>query len=247
MHTDRKRLSVVGIGPGEESQLTGLAVQTLVESDLIVGYTVYVELVREIFPEKEFLATPMMRETERCRAALAAADEGKRVALICSGDAGVYGMASPVLALAKDYPEVSVRVIPGVTAALSGAALLGSPLTGDFAVISLSDRLTPMEHIEKRLRLAARGGFCICLYNPESRSRSGYLARAVRILMEELSGDTVCGAAKNIGREGEVCEVMTLEKLLAYEADMFTTVFIGNENTENIGGSMVTPRGYRDL
>ncbi len=247
MSLEKKLLSVVGIGPGEESQLTGLAVQALVEADLIVGYTVYVELVRGLFPEKEFLATPMMRETERCKAALDTANEGKRVALICSGDAGVYGMASPVLTLAKAYPDVTIHVIPGVTAALSGAALLGAPLTGDFAVISLSDRLTPMEKIEKRLRLAAQGGFCICLYNPESRSRSGYLARAVRILMEILPGETVCGAAKNIGREGELCEVLTLEKLLSYDADMFTTVFIGNEDTKEIGGRMVTPRGYREL
>ena len=186
---------------------------------MIVGYTVYVELAEQYYPEKEFLTTPMRRETERCRLAFSEASKGRTTAMICSGDAGVYGMAGLILEIGREYPEVSVEIVPGVTAASSGAAVLGAPLMHDFAVISLSDLLTPWETIEKR--------------------------RACEILMEEKSPDTVCGAVKNIGREGEESQVMTLGELSGYEADMFTTVFVGNSQTMELSGAMVTPRGYR--
>ena len=166
-------------------------------------------------------------------------------AMICSGDAGVYGMAGLILEIGREYPEVSVEIVPGVTAASSGAAVLGAPLMHDFAVISLSDLLTPWETIEKRLRAAAMGDLCVCIYNPSSKKRAGYLRRACEILMEEKSPDTVCGAVKNIGREGEESQVMTLGELSGYEADMFTTVFVGNSQTMELSGAMVTPRGYR--
>lgn len=166
---------------------------------------------------------------------------------ICSGDSGVYGMAGLVLQMAEAYPDVNVEVIPGVTAALGGGAILGAPLGHDFAVISLSDLLTPMEVIEKRLRAAAEADFIICLYNPSSRKRHDYLERACRILLEYKSGETACGYVQNIGREGEAVHLLTLAELEKTPVDMFTTVFIGNKETQMLNGCLVTPRGYRDV
>lgn len=237
------RLSVVGIGAGNYEGMTVGAVRALERADLIVGYTAYCDLMRPYFSEKTFLSTPMMREVERCRLALQQASEGKRVALICSGDAGIYGMASPVLELAGAY-GVKVEIVAGVTAAASGAALLGSPLTNDFAVISLSDLLTPMETIEKRLECAAAGDLAVVLYNPASKRRADHLRRACEILLRRRAPETVCGVAKNIGRAGEETKLMTLAELKEYPADMFTAVFIGNSATRVIDGKMVTPRGY---
>lgn len=240
-----KYLAVVGIGPGAVEMMTGRAIEILEACDCIAGYSVYVDLVKERFPGKDFLTTPMRKEEERCLAALREADGGRRVALICSGDAGVYGLAGLIFELGRQFPEVEIEVVPGVTAALSGAALLGAPLIHDFALISLSDLLTPWAKIEKRLRCAAEADFCIVLYNPSSRRRSDYLKKACDILLESLPGDRLCGVARNIGREGASAELMSLEELREAEADMFSTIFIGNASTREIAGRMVTPRGYR--
>lgn len=244
-----KKLTVVGMGPGEYESMTLRAVKALNTCDVIVGYTVYVDLAKPYFPDKEFLTTPMKREIERCEMAFAEAEKGRSVVMICSGDAGIYGMAGPILELGEKHPEVEIEVIPGITAALSGGAVLGAPLMHDFAVISLSDLLTPWETIENRLDAAAKTDFSICLYNPSSRKRADYLKRACEIFLRYKSSDTVCGIVKNIGRDGETKKVMTLAELRDYEADMFTTVFIGNSRTEKsvFGGQnwMVTPRGYR--
>ena len=188
--------------------------------------------------------TPMRREEERCARALREAAEGKKVVLICSGDAGVYGLAGLAIEMAAEFPEVEIRVVPGVTAALSGAARLGAPLIHDFAVISLSDLMTPWETIEKRLRMAAEGDLVIVLYNPSSRKRADYLQRACDILLETLPSEQVCGTVRNIGREGEETRICTLEELRGIQADMFTTVFVGKRSTKRIGDRMVTPRGY---
>ena len=239
-------LFVVGIGPGDAGGLTGRAREALEKATLVCGYTLYVELLRPLCPEKAFYTTGMTAELERCRYCLEKAAAGETVALVCSGDAGVYGMAGPVLELAPEYPGVKIQIIPGVTAALSGAALLGAPLGHDFCVISLSDRLTDWALIEKRLRLAARGDFAICLYNPASRHRRDYLQKACDILLEEKSGDTVCGLARRVGREGESWEILNLRALRDAECDMFCTVFIGSSRTRLVGGRMVTPRGYRE-
>ena len=239
------RLYVIGIGPGKRAGMTLEADEALAQTDIIIGYSKYVELVRPYYPDKEYKDTGMTRETERCRAALALAHEGKNVALVCSGDSVVYGMAGLIYELAAEYSGVEITVIPGVTAALSGGAILGAPLGHDFAVISLSDLLTPWETIEKRLRAGAAGDFCMSLYNPGSHKRTDYLQRACDILLETLPETTVCGLAMQIGREGEDFRVLTLGELRHTTVDMFTTVFIGNSMTRNIGGRMVTPRGYR--
>lgn len=239
------KLYVVGIGPGDYEEMTVRAVRTLEQCQVIVGYTVYVELVREHFPEKEFLTTPMRQELERCRLALGTAQAGKTTAMICSGDAGVYGMSGVLLELSADYPEVSVEVVPGVTAAVSGAAVLGAPLMHDFAVISLSDLMTPWELIEQRIEAAAKADFSICLYNPSSKKRADYLKRACDILLRYRKGSNVCGTVSNIGREGMCSRTYTLEELRKAETDMFTTVFVGNSQTKLIDGKIVTPRGYQ--
>ena len=239
------KIYVVGIGPGEYEQLTMRAANALKNCDTIVGYTVYVDLVKEHFPEKEFLTTPMRKEVDRCVLAFEEAKKGKNVAMICSGDAGVYGMSGLMLEIGEDYPDIEVEIIPGVTAATGGAAVLGAPLIHDFAVISLSDLLTPWEKIEKRLLLASEADFAICLYNPSSRKRHDYLQKACDLMLTYKSPDTVCGIVRNIGREEESGSVMTLKELRDTQVDMFTTVFVGNSMTREINGKMVTPRGYR--
>ncbi len=235
----------MGIGPGEYEGMTIKASRALENSDVIVGYTVYVDLVREHFPGKSFLTTPMKKEIERCELAFQEAERGKNVAMICSGDAGVYGMASPLLEIALREGFEDVEIIPGVTAALSGAAELGAPLSDDFCVISLSDLLTPWEFIEKRLLSAAEGEFCIALYNPSSKKRAGHLKKACGILMSYLPGDTACGYVRNIGREGFEKKICTLKELQDENTDMFSTVFIGNSKTRIADGKLITPRGYK--
>lgn len=239
------KLYVVGIGPGGYEQMTVKAVKVLEECDIIVGYTVYVDLVAEHFAGKEMLTTPMRQEEKRCRMASDEVMKGRNTAMICSGDAGVYGMSGLIYEISRDYPGIEIEIVSGVTAALSGGAVLGAPLMHDFAVISLSDLMTPWTLIEKRLAAAASADMAICLYNPSSKKRRDYLNKACRIVMQAALPETVCGIVKQIGREGESCQVMTLQELSNYEADMFTTVFIGNSTTKVINGKMVTPRGYK--
>lgn len=242
---EKHKIYVVGIGPGEYEKMTIQAAQVLKSCDVIVGYTVYVDLVREHFGDKEFLTTPMRQEVKRCQMAFEEAKKGRTVAMICSGDAGVYGMAGLMLEIGADYPDCEVEVVAGVTAALGGAAVLGAPLIHDFALISLSDLLTPWEKIETRLKCAAEGDFVVCLYNPSSMKRRDYLRRACELMLEYKGADTVCGIVANIGREGENMELTTLGELKDKQVDMFTTVFVGNSQTMVLGGRMVTPRGYK--
>lgn len=178
------RVYVVGIGPGAGKQMTEEAREVLNACDTIIGYTVYVDLVKEQFPEKEFLTTPMKQEVKRCKMAFEEAMKGKKVAMICSGDAGVYGMAGLMYEVGVEFPKAELEIVPGITAAIGGAAVLGAPLIHDFAVISLSDLLTPWEKIEKRVRAAAMADFVICLYNPSSRKRHDYLEKACNMMLE---------------------------------------------------------------
>ena len=212
-----KCVSVVGIGPGNELYLSIAAKET------------------------------MTKEVDRCKMALEKAAEGNAVSVVCSGDAGVYGMAGLVYELSVDYPDVEIDIVPGISAVLSGSAVLGAPIGHDFAVISLSDLLTPWELIEKRLALAGEGDFCICLYNPSSHKRKDYLKKACEILLKFKGEDTICGYVRNIGRDGEEYHITNLLELKDTEVDMFTTVFIGNANTKVIDDKMVTPRGYKGV
>lgn len=237
-------LYVIGLGPGGKDEMTPKAIRALSECDVVVGYTGYLDLVRADFPQKAWIATPMKQEIDRCKQAIEQVLAGHTVAMVCSGDAGVYGMAGLLLELSQAYPPVKIEVIAGVTAACSGAAVLGAPLMHDFAVISLSDLLTPWQKIETRLRCAAQGDFVICLYNPSSRKRADYLQRACDILLEYQPPDTVCAWVRNIGRDGEESAVLPLSQLRDTQTDMFTTVYIGNSQTKQINGRMVTPRGY---
>ena len=238
---------VVGLGPGDPRFLTAQAQSALTQAEVLCGYTVYLDLVRPYFPDKLYYSTGMTKEIDRCRWALETARSGRAVALVCSGDAGVYGMASPLLELAEHFPDVTVEVVPGLTAALSGGAVLGAPLAHDFCVLSLSDRLTPWEVIERRLAAAAMGDFCIALYNPSSKKRTDHLRRACDILLEIVPPETVCGLVRSIGREGESCTLTTLGELRDTQVDMLTTVFVGNSRTRVMDGRMVTPRGYRGV
>ena len=237
-------LYVVGLGPGGSRWMTWEARAALEQAEVLCGYTVYLDLIRGEFPDKEYFSTPMTQEIERCRAALERARSGRTTALVCSGDAGVYGMAGPVLELAPQFPEVGIQVVPGVTAALAGAAVLGAPLMHDFTVLSLSDLLTPWEVIRRRLELAAQGDFVLCLYNPSSRRRRDHLRMACDIVLAHRGPETVCGWVRNAGRAQEEHQVLTLGELQEAQVDMFTTVFIGSAATRRIGDRMVTPRGY---
>ena len=237
-------MTCVGLGPGGSQDMTYRARAALDAANVIVGYDSYIDLIRADYPKTELLSTPMRKEVDRCRMALGRAAEGAHVAVVCSGDPGIYGMAGLLLELVPEYPGVTVEVVPGVSAANGGAAVLGAPLMHDWCTISLSDLMTPWEKIERRLVAAAESDFCIALYNPSSRKRADYLRRACDILLARLSPDTVCGYVRAIGREGEQSEVLTLRELRDTQVDMLTCVFVGNSQTRVVDGRMVTPRGY---
>ena len=241
------KLYVAGIGCGSRDGITLEAEMAVLDSDIVVGYTVYTEQIKRFYPEKECISTGMKQERERVELALENAAGGKKVALVCSGDSQLYGMAGLAIELSVNYPGVDIEVIAGVSAAFSGGAVLGAPMTHDLALISLSDLLTPMEKIIKRLRCAAEGDFVIALYNPSSKKRADYLQKACDIVLGYRSPETVCGIVSNIGREGQQSRVLMLNELRETQVDMFTTVFIGNSETKVINGKMVTPRGYRNV
>lgn len=239
------KLVLVGIGPGSIDCMTREVYAALGSANIVVGYSVYIELVKPFFPQKEYLSTPMKKEEERCRLALLKANSGNNVVFICGGDSGIYGLASLAYMIAyKEFKDVAIEVLPGVTAASAGASVLGAPLVTDFAVISLSDALTAWSTIEKRLRGASSADFCIVLYNPSSKKRFDYLKKACSVLLEVLPKNTVCGIVENISRDNENSVVCTLEELYNMRVNMFTTVFIGNSTTVNVNGKMITPRGY---
>lgn len=241
------KLYVVGFGPGNFSSMTVEACSVIERCGLIVGYTTYTDIIKKYYPQKKYYSTPMKKETDRVKYALERASEGTQTALICSGDSGVYGMAGLALELSAKYPNVEIEIVTGITAALSGGAVLGAPLTHDFAVISLSDLLTPWEKIKKRIECAAAADFVICIYNPSSKKRSDYLQIACDIMLKFKSGETICGYVKNIGREGQESGILTLSQLRNFHADMFTTVFVGNSETKVINNKMITPRGYKNV
>ena len=239
------KIYIVGMGPGTGEMMTPQADHALCGSDVIVGYPVYLKLLGGKYRKKEFLSTPMKQEVRRCEMCFEEAEKGKTVAMVCSGDAGVYGMASLLYEMSEAHPGCELEVIPGITAANSGAAARGAPLNHDYCVISLSDLLTPWETIEKRLHAAGMADFVICLYNPSSKKRADYLQKACDILLQYRDVGNICGYVKNIGREGETYQILSLKELRDTKVDMFTTVFIGNSRTMELNGRMVTPRGYK--
>lgn len=237
-------IAVVGIGAGRVDMMTQQAQLALESADVIVGYEVYIELVRSFCHNKTVISSGMRQEIKRCEEAIAWAQKGASVAIVSSGDAAVYGMAGLLLELAEQAPDLDIQVIPGVTAALSASAALGAPLGHDFAVVSLSDLLTPWEVIEKRVTHSAMADFILCLYNPKSQKRTWQIRRVAELLLAVQPPSIPCGWVKNIGREGECKHYFTLGTLTSQELDMFTTVIIGNRQSKMVNGRLLTPRGY---
>lgn len=239
------KIFIVGIGPGSREHMTLRASEIIENADVVAGYTTYIKLLEKSFKLKDVFVSGMRKETERCRGALGLALDGKTVALVSSGDSGVYGMAGLMIEIIEKSGErVDFEVIPGVTSATASAAILGAPLMHDFATISLSDLLTGHELINKRIEAAASADFVICLYNPKSRTRVSGLAEARDIIMKYRPGTTPVGIVKDAMREGGSSVITDLEHMLGHETDMTTTVIIGNSETFVSGGKMITPRGY---
>ncbi|WP_300158190.1 precorrin-3B C(17)-methyltransferase [Solidesulfovibrio sp.] len=244
------RLTVVGLGPGDASLLAPMALDALCQADTVVGYTAYVELIApEVLAGKTVTATGMTGEVARCRAALEAAAAGRRVALVSSGDAGVYGMAGLALEMLEETglaERLAFVVVPGIPAVCAAAALLGAPLTHDFAVVSLSDLLTPMEAVRRRVRAALAADFVLALYNPRSRRRHGHLAEALEEARQYRDPAVPVGMVKNAFRPGQEIRVTPLSQADPDFADMLTLVVVGNSATRLAAGRMLTPRGYAE-
>ena len=239
------RLHVVGFGPGGKDDMTFRAARVIENADVVTGYTAYINLMRDIFPEKEFKATGMMKEIDRCRMAIQDAMSGKDVAMISSGDSGIYGMAGIIYQLAEEMDaDIEIDCVPGITAASSSASILGAPLMHDFAVISLSDLMTPLDLIMKRVDRAAESDMIITLYNPKSKGRTEYLDQAKNIILKYRSSDTPVGVVRNAGRNDETHWITTLGELDDSKVDMFCMVIVGNSKTYVSNGRMITPRGY---
>lgn len=237
------KIYVVGIGPGNIENMTFEAYNALKESDIIIGYKTYIELVKEEFKDKELISSPMKKEVDRCKEVLELAKNGKIVSLISSGDAGVYGMAGIMLEVATE--DYEVEVIPGVTACNAAAAVVGAPIMHDSVNISLSDLLTDWELIKKRVALASEGDFVIALYNPKSNGRVTQIEEAREIMLKYKNKETVVAIVKNAKRENENVVITNLEHMLDFEVDMLTTVIVGNSNSFVKNGKMITPRGYK--
>ncbi|MCX7746405.1 MAG: precorrin-3B C(17)-methyltransferase [Clostridia bacterium] len=242
------KIYVVGLGPGRPEELTPRAKEAIEKADAVVGYKTYIELIKDYFPGKSFFSSGMTKEVERCKMVLEKALSGQTVALVSSGDSGIYGMAGLMLEIVeKSDAPVTVEVIPGITAASAAAAVLGAPLMHDFTVISLSDLMTPWELIQRRLECAALGDFVIAIYNPKSKGRSGYIEIARNILLKYRKEDTPVGIVRNAGRKDEKATVTTLNKMPEQEIDMFSVVIVGNSMSYAANGKIITPRGYDGL
>lgn len=241
-------LHVIGLGPGDASLLPPLAVTALEKAQTVVGYGLYVDLVpTALLQGKRVVTTGMRHETERCQAAIEAALSGERTAVVCSGDAGVYGMSGLVLELLAAQgllDSVPVEVIPGIPAVCGAAALLGAPLMHDFACISLSDLLTPWELILRRLNAAFGADFVVALYNPRSRGRQGHLEEALAVARRHCAPQTPIGLVRKAYRPDQSVAVCALRDFAPEAVDMLSLVLVGNSATKTLGKYMVTPRGY---
>lgn len=238
----------MGIGPGSLEDMTPRARQAIETADIVVGYTTYITLINALLENKKLIGTGMMQEIERCQMAVDEARTGKKVAVVSSGDPGIYGMAGLILELVMKLPETGrpeVNVIPGISAVGAAAAILGAPLMHDFAVISLSDLLTPWELIKKRAEMAAAGDFVIAVYNPKSKKRVTQIEEIRRIVLAYRPGSTPVGIVHQASRPGENMALSSLDKFTEMPIDMFSLVIIGNSQTYIAGNRMITPRGYR--
>jgi cobalt-precorrin 5A hydrolase/precorrin-3B C17-methyltransferase len=241
----RGRLFLVGLGPGEPRQRTPAATEAVREAEVVIGYGPYLEQAADVLtPRHEVIASPIGEERDRVAVALARAEAGRRVALVCSGDAGIYALAGLALEAAGDGGDADVEVVPGVTAAVSAASLLGAPLGHDHAAVSLSDLHTPWADIERRLEAAGAADLVVALYNPRSRARAGHLEKARRILLAHRRPDTPVGVVTDAYRPGQRVTLTTLDELDPEIVGMTTTVIVGSSATRVVGGRMVTPRGY---
>lgn len=244
--TNSNKLFIVGIGPGRPEDMSQTACQVLKKADVIVGYKTYIGLIDEMISDnQQVYASGMRKEQKRAKKAIELAEQGRRVAIISSGDPGVYGMAGLVLELINkgDY-QVEAEVIPGITAANAAASILGAPLMHDYAVISLSDLLTPWEQIKKRLKATAKADFITVLYNPRSSKRTEQIKIARNIFLNYRQDDTPVGIVRNAGRKGEEKKITNLDEMLDEKIDMLSTVIIGNSMTYAAGDKIITPRGY---
>lgn len=237
------KIYVVGLGPGNKENMTFRAYDVLKNSDIIIGYKTYVDLIEGMFPDKKIIKSYMKKEVARCEETLELALEGNVISLISSGDAGVYGMAGLMLEIANG--QVEVEIVPGITSANASASLGGAPIVHDSVNISLSNLLTNWELIKKRIDLASQGDFVITLYNPKSSGRPELINEARDIMLKHKRKDTPVLIARNVGREGENYDITTLSEMLDYEINMFSTVIIGNSNTKVVNNKMITPRGYK--
>ena len=245
-------LYIVGTGPGTTCHLTEAAKQAIAVSDIIIGYNKYVELLSPLLEGKQVISTAMMQEVQRCREAIRLARAGESVALVSGGDSGIYGMAGLVLELVEmdvkenpELPRIDVQVIPGISAVQAAASLLGAPLMHDFAVISLSDLLTPWDLIKSRLEAASRADFVITIYNPRSKSRRTQIQEAQSIILSHRPPETPVGIVRNAYRDGQAVIITTLGEMLGHEIDMTSIVIVGNASTFiDAEGRIVTPRGY---
>ena len=241
-----KIIYVVGFGPGDKQFMTMQAVEIIEQADLIVGYTTYTDILKAQFPDKKYLSTPMRKETDRCRLAVEKALEGNTVAMVSSGDSGIYGMAGIMLEIADEMQaDVEIVTVPGITAASTAASVLGAPLMHDLSLISLSDLMTPLELIFKRVDAAASADFVISLYNPKSRKRVDYLEKAADIIMKYRDKGTPVGIVRNAGRPDQKAWLTTLSELKNEPVDMFCVVIVGNSQTYIKNNRMITPRGYK--
>lgn len=239
------KLYVVGFGPGGYEHMTSKAIDVIEKADVVTGYTTYVNILKEYFPDKTYIATPMMQEVKRCEMAVEEAQKDQTVAMVSSGDSGIYGMAGIIYQVAEEKgADIEIETVPGVTAASAAASVLGAPLMHDFAVISLSDLMTPLSLIMKRVDCAGQGDLIVCLYNPKSRKRTGYVEQAAGILMKYRRQETPVGIVRNAGRKDEERCITTLAELKDAKIDMFSVVIIGNSQTYVRNERMITPRGY---
>lgn len=248
MAINKGKLYIVGIGPGDSQHITPQALKAIKKSNVIVGYTAYINLITPLCKDKIIIASGMGKEIERCEAALKEAILGKKVALISSGDSGLYGMAGLVMEIALKRgitDRKRIEIVPGIPAFVAAAALIGAPIMNDCAVISLSDLLTPWNKIEQRLKAAARGDFVLCLYNPQSNKRVSPLKKAQKIFLKYRKKTTPCAILRNVSRPEQKITVTTLDDMLTHTIDMSCILIIGNSETTCNGTWMITPRGYK--